>query len=214
MTKKITVIDYEVGNLLSVTRAFEHFNVAIQVTSNPQDIQNADYLVLPGVGAFKQAMQKINDLNLAQPILEFTKKQRPFLGICLGMQMMLQTSVEFGKHQGLGIIEGEVLEIPKITESGKPHKIPHIGWTEITNPQSDQNWNTSILKGIPQNTPFYFVHSFTAHPTHQQNRLADASYNGQLISAVVSKDHLYGCQFHPEKSGENGLKIINNFIEL
>jgi imidazole glycerol-phosphate synthase subunit HisH len=136
------------------------------------------------------------------------------LGICLGMQMLLETNEEFGLHEGLGLIPGRVLAIPNTGIDGQPHKIPHIGWTGLQKIRGDEPWNNTILDGIPEGTTTYFVHSFTAFPTSNEHRLADADYNGQQISAVIRSGNLYGCQFHPEKSGSWGLKIVENFINL
>lgn len=212
MNKKVTIIDYGAGNILSVSQAIEHCGAETILSANPEEILKSDYVILPGVGAYGKAMDQLNDKNLKECILEYAKTERPFLGICLGMQMMLDSSEEFGKNEGVGLIPGQVKAIPGTTTTNQPHKIPHIGWTPIE--ELEQNWDNTILKGIPNRTPFYFVHSFTAHPENEENRLADSYYNGRRIAATVFNKNMYGCQFHPEKSGEFGLKILKNFLSL
>jgi glutamine amidotransferase len=208
----VTIIDYGIGNILSVTRAFEHCGASVLLTDDPKKIIGADYLVLPGVGAFADGMAGLIERGLVEPIKAFAAKERPLLGICLGMQLMLDESEEFGANEGLGLIPGKVVAIPAVGSDGVPHKIPHIGWNEITPPEPT-SWQNSILEETPIGTPFYFVHSFTAFP-EQQYRLADCNYNGVLISAAIRNRNVYGCQFHPEKSGEAGLKIVTRFLGL
>lgn len=209
----VTIIDYGIGNLLSVARAFEHCGASVFLTDDPSKIKCADYLVLPGVGAFADGMAGLTERGLVDPIKAFAAKERPFLGICLGMQMMLDESEEFGANRGLGLIPGKVVAIPAVGSDGTAHKIPHIGWNEIYAPTGIQ-WKGTILDNMRDATPFYFVHSFTVVPAHQEHRLADCCYNGQLIAASIKNENIYGCQFHPEKSGISGLEIINGFLCL
>lgn len=211
---KITLVDYGIGNILSVQRAFEYCGAQVMTTDDPQTIKNADFLVLPGVGAFADGMRGLSERGLTEAILEFVSKERPFLGICLGMQMMMGESEEFGVHEGLGLIPGRVVRIPDQDVHGIRQKIPHIGWNSLVLPGEKENWKGTILEGIEIGETVYFVHSFTAVPINSTNRLADAYYNGQLISAAIQSGYLYGCQFHPEKSGVTGLKIINNFLNF
>ena len=210
---KITLVDYGIGNILSVQRAFEHCGAQVMLSDNPLKIKNSDYLVLPGVGAFADGMRGLSERGLIEPIIDFASKERPFLGICLGMQMMMGKSEEFGIHEGLGLIPGSVVRIPDKDVHGLRHKIPHIGWNSLVLPREKENWNGTILEGIGIGETVYFIHSFTAVPENFSNRLADTYYNEQIISAAVKSGYLYGCQFHPEKSGITGLKIINNFIK-
>jgi imidazole glycerol-phosphate synthase subunit HisH len=207
----VTVIDYGIGNLLSVARAFEHCGASVLLTDDAAKIEDADYLILPGVGAFADGMSGLNERGLVDPIKAFVAKERPFLGICLGMQLMLDESEEFGANEGLGLIPGKVVAIPGVGSDGVPHKIPHIGWNEISAPESI-SWEGTILKDTIPRSSFYFVHSFTAVPTLHEHRLADCYYDGQLIAAAIRNNNMYGCQFHPEKSGSLGLQIIKCFI--
>lgn len=210
---KVTVIDYGIGNILSVRRAFEYWGAEVVVTDSPQLIENAEHLVLPGVGAFADGMTGLRDRGLVGPIQKFAAKNRPFLGICLGMQMMLEFGEEFGRYEGLGLIPGIVTKIPNTGVDGAVHKIPHIGWNQLLIPSIDIEWNKTILNGIEPESSAYFVHSFTAVPENKENRLADCYYNGRVISAAIRSGNLYGCQFHPEKSGQVGLNIIRNFFK-
>lgn len=212
--RRVTVIDYGMGNLLSVTRAFEYCGAEVLLGAQPGSIRNADYLVLPGVGAFADGMAELAQRDLVEAIRDFATKGNPFLGICLGMQMMLDSSDEFGLHEGLGIIPGKVIAIPSTGVDGKPHKIPHIGWNELTPPGNSISWDSTILAGVPVGTSVYFVHSFAADPEKHEHRLADCDYNGRVISAAIRDGVLYGSQFHPEKSGKTGLSIIQNFLQL
>lgn len=214
----MTVIDYGIGNLLSVCRAIEHCGAEARLTSDASEVASAERLVLPGVGAFKDGMKGLTDLGLDQAIKEFAAKDRPFLGICLGMQMMLDTSEEFPEpdgrlHQGLGLIPGAVIPIPLVGTDGTSHKVPNVGWHELVRPEG-RDWAGTILNGVPEKSAVYFVHSFTPAPVEEVHRLADIYYNGVRLSAVINRGMLYGCQFHPEKSGETGLQIIKNFLSL
>lgn len=213
MKKKVTIIDYGTGNILSVAKAFEYCGAMVCVSDSPCHIVDSDFAVLPGVGAFANAMNQLKKKRLNEAILEFVEKQRPFLGICLGMQMMLCWSEEFGHHQGLGLIDGTVVPIDATDIEGTPHKIPHIGWTGIVPADDKPQWNGTILESTEPDTPFYFVHSYTAVPKSNNYRLADGYYNGRLISSVIRKESMYGCQFHPEKSGVEGLRLIDRFLK-
>jgi glutamine amidotransferase len=214
MTCTVVVVDYGVGNLLSVTRALDHVGAEVVQTSRPAKIEAADRVLLPGVGAFGDGMAGLAERRLVEPIKRFAERERPFLGICLGMQMMLQESQEFGRHAGLGLIPGKVVAVPPTGADGAPHKIPHIGWNRLQPAADGNGWDDTILAGLPANAAGYFVHSFMAAPAAPRHRLADCDYDGRAITAAIARGHLYGCQFHPEKSGPVGLKILENFITL
>ncbi len=208
----VTIIDYGIGNLLSVRRAFEHVGAEVEMASLPKEVLRAKRLVLPGVGAFADAMAELEKRGLVEAIREYCRDNRPFLGICLGMQMMLESSEEFGFHEGLGLISGNVVEIPPIGVNGEKCKIPHVGWGELLSTGND--WKNSILEGIAEFSSVYFVHSFTAKTRYLENCFAKCDYNGIGLLAVIRAGNLYGCQFHPEKSGEIGLQIIRNFLAI
>lgn len=210
----VTIIDYGTSNLLSVVRAFTHCGARVTVTRDPDKVAAASRLVLPGVGAFARSMEGVNKSGLADPVRKFVSSGKPFLGICVGMQMMLGSGEEFGYHDGLGIIPGTVKAIPRLNSDGIRHKIPHIGWAPLTAPETPAQWHGTILSSTTPDDAFYFVHSFTAWPGDDNDRIADADYNGCRIAAVVRHGNAYGCQFHPEKSGPAGLRVINSFLGL
>ena len=209
---EVTVVDYGVGNLLSVQRALEHSGASVVVTSDPESVANAARLVLPGVGAFGNAMEMLNTLGLVQAI-QSAAKRAPMLGICLGMQLLLDESDEFGLTKGLGIIPGRVEAIPDKTVQGDPQKIPHIGWKGLL-PGTGGAWANSVLADVAEGGSVYFVHSFMVVPANPASRLADYSYGGHRVAAVLKFGNITACQFHPEKSGEIGLNILRRFISL
>ena len=214
MKPKVTVVDYGVGNLYSVTRAFEHAGAEVELTADVAAIRAAPRLVLPGVGAFRSCVEELAKHGLTEVVREFALCGRPMLGICVGMQMLFASSDEFGVTPGLALIPGHVTAVPATGIDGVPHKIPHIGWNRLQLPEGSDSWVGTLLAGLtPGEASVYFVHSYTARP-QPSNRVADVDYDGRLISAVVRSGSLYGCQFHPEKSGETGLSIIRNFLAI
>ncbi len=213
-TPEVTVIDYGVGNLLSVKRGLEYCGAKVLLTSNPELILASRRVVLPGVGAFPKAMEALSKLELIPVLRELDKLDRPLLAICLGMQLLMDQSDEFGNTPGLGLIPGSVVAIPERTIDGDVHKIPHIGWSSLYPSSKSENWKQTLLRDNEPSDTAYFVHSFMAQPTNQSNQVAYTLYGGHKISAVISKNQITGCQFHPEKSGEVGLKILQKFVEL
>jgi imidazole glycerol-phosphate synthase subunit HisH len=209
---EVAVIDYGVGNILSVTRGLEHCGAKVKVTSSPEEILAASRVVLPGVGAFANGMAELRRTGLDDVVREVATKETPLLGICLGMQMLLDESEEFGTNQGLGLIPGKVIAIPSTTIDGHPQKIPHIGWNSLVLPEGRQDWKDTLLDKVNPGDAVYFVHSFMASPTVPEDRLADCNYGGISISASISRGNIFGCQFHPEKSGMIGLKVLDRFL--
>jgi len=199
---KIALIDYGAGNLFSVERALKFAGADYYLATRPEQILKAGKLVLPGVGAFSDCMNGLKKNKLDAAIKQAVAKKTPILGICLGMQLLMTVGQEFGTHQGLDLIAGAVNKIK--TSS----KLPQIGWNDIKikQPQSP------ILKGIKSGDYFYFVHSFVARPENQAVIAAITDYGGDEFCSVVSYNHIYGTQFHPEKSGPAGLKIYQNFV--
>jgi glutamine amidotransferase len=210
---KVTIIDYGMGNLLSVRRALEHLGAEVRLGSAAEDLRYADCVVLPGVGAFGEAHQELKRLGLIEALREFAAAGTPLLGICLGAQLLLDESDEFGRHPGLGLIPGRVEAIPKASENGQSLKIPHMGWADLR-PIAGQSFDHPLLAGIDANSAVYFVHSFQCRPISPQHLAAACDYHGVPISALVAHGSIFGCQFHPEKSGPIGLKILENFLEL
>jgi len=214
MTAAVTVIDYGIGNIFSVTRALEHCGATVALSGRAEDILAAPRLVLPGVGAFANGMQGLRERGLVEPIRQYAASGRPLLGICLGMQMLFARSLEFGEHEGLGLIPGTIAPIVAKGPDGVALKVPHIGWTALERPPGCATWAGTLLDGVREGENCYFVHSFTAVPERESSRLADASYGDCRISAAVREGNVYGCQFHPEKSGETGLRMVANFVGM
>jgi glutamine amidotransferase len=208
----VTVVDYGLGNLFSVARALETCGAQVEITDSPAGIERAERLVLPGVGAFADGMNGLEQRALVAPLQQYGADQRPLLGICLGMQLLMSLSEEFGSHRGLGLIQGSVLPIPAARDDTMRRKVPHVGWSEIVRPGSLASWQGSILQGLRSGIAMYFVHSFTAWPDDPSARLADCDYEGALVSAALRSGSVSGCQFHPERSGEHGLTVLRNFL--
>ena len=213
MKKKVTVIDYGVGNLLSIKRAFEEINAEVGISNDKKKIINSSYLVLPGVGAFHAAMDSINNIDLVNTINEATNKNIPFLGVCLGAQLIFTKSQEFKISKGLNLIEGEVISIKKLKKKNTKFKIPHIGWKKIIH-YKEENKKDILLNGLNKKDYFYFVHSYVVKPKKKNIILCKTIDKDICIPAIIKKKNLYGCQFHPEKSGKSGLKILRNFLRL
>ena len=210
---KITVIDYGMGNLLSVQRGLEHVGGQVIVTSDPEVVRNAERVVLPGVGSFPDAMEELTRRGLTSTIKEIAARGTPLLGICLGMQILFETGAEFVHTDGLALIPGKVVPIPAIGTDGCLNKIPHIGWNALI-PKGSTSWSNTLLTEINPGEAAYFVHSFMSQPYHETHRIADCEYGGVIISAVVSNENIVACQFHPEKSGDVGLRILRRFLSL
>jgi glutamine amidotransferase len=206
-------MDYGVGNLLSVRRALEHCGAAVTVTGDHKTLLSASRVVLPGVGAFANAMAELRSRGLDDVAREIAARGVPLLGICLGMQMLLDESEEFGITAGLGLIPGLVIPVPAVTASGFPQKIPHIGWNALVPPHGGNSWSGTLLRHSKPKDAVYFVHSFMAQPKDPSHRIADCVYGGDAISAVIGHRNVLGCQFHPEKSGPVGLNILRAFLE-
>jgi glutamine amidotransferase len=199
----IAVMDYGMGNLRSVQKAFESMGHRAVVTRDSHTIADASHLVLPGVGAFPDCMRNLQEFDLVGPLLEGINRGRPFLGICLGMQLLFTESEEFGPHKGLDLIKGRVVRFPT-TEL----KVPHMGWNRL-NPQRSH----PLLKGLPQESYVYFVHSYYVVPD-DPGVIATRTDYGVEFASSIARDNIFACQFHPEKSQTVGLKILDNFAKL
>jgi len=194
-----------VGNLFSLVSSFKAIGVDAVATKDKSVIESADRIVLPGVGAFGDAAEKLFSSGLKEVVIEQAKKGKPLLGICLGMQLLFERSYEYGVHQGLGLIKGEIRAISEVIP--KDYKIPHIGWNALKFTQKN-----SLFKYLKEGDHVYFVHSYYA-ANCSESVIATAEY-GAHLTAAVAKDNVYGCQFHPEKSGQVGLKILKAFCEV
>lgn len=210
MSARVTVVDYGSGNLFSVSRAIEECGGKVILTGAPAEVATADRLVLPGVGAFSAAMKALTDRGLADAVRHFVGTGRPFLGICVGMQVMMDYSEEFGHHDGFGFVAGGVVAVPTTGADGTPHPVPHIGWNGLV--PGANGWDGTPFAAIAPGTAVYFVHSFAARPEKPENVLATCDYDGRVITAGIVRDNMVGCQFHPEKSGSAGLAIVRDFI--
>ena len=209
----VTVIDLGIGNLLSIIRGLEHFGAKVTVTSDSKIILNSTHVVLPGDGAFKYAMDQIVKKDLLKILKNFNTLESNLLGICIGMQILFDESCEFEQTEGLGLISGKIVPIPNKTVDGNKLTLPHIGWNALRKPDYIKNWNKTVLENNKISDEVYFIHSYMAAPSNNLNRIADCTYGGHKISAVVMIDNITVCHFHPEKSGEVGLKIIKKFLE-
>ena len=209
----ITIVDYGMGNLKSVQRGLEKVGANVAVSSQPDVMINADRLLLPGVGGFKEGMSELKKLGMIEAIHAFVKTGKPLLGICLGMQLFLDSSEEHGKHAGLGLIPGRVTAIPRFKNDQLQRKIPHIGWTNLITHDEYTDWSRTCLSQVHPDDYFYFVHSFIVKPTITNHYLATCNYEGLEITAAINKENVTGLQFHPEKSGEAGLNILKNFVD-
>ena len=197
---KITIIDYGVGNLQSLKKAFSFFGVNAALSEDVDEILNSDAIVLPGVGSFEAGMRGLKVRGLTDAVKTFAAADKPMLGICLGAQLMLGEGHEFGVFDGLGIIPGKAARFPELAGG---EKIPHVGWNRVKSPGGDI-WNKD----------FYFVHSYILEPESRENIFGLTTYGEYEFCSVIKKGNIYGCQFHPEKSGAAGLKLIKSFINL
>lgn len=201
----IGIINYGAGNIQSVKNSLDFLEIPSKIVKKPAQLNVCDKIILPGVGAFGAAMDKLNILGFAKKIQEFAGQKKPILGICLGMQLLFDKSEEYGPHRGLGLIKGEVLAFSKKV---KTLPLPLIGWNDITKIKP-----TPLLEGIETGASFYFVHSFYCKPAAASITLASAKYKISF-PAIIQQGAIYGCQFHPEKSQRDGLKILENFHKL
>ncbi|NOZ83783.1 MAG: imidazole glycerol phosphate synthase subunit HisH [Epsilonproteobacteria bacterium] len=198
----IIIVDYGRGNLRSVQKSLEKMKIACRISDKPDLIDNAEGIIFPGVGAFKDAMEALDDRGLREPLRRYIAGGKPFLGICLGLQLLFEYGTEYGKTKGLGIFKGKVVRF-----QSEKLRIPHMGWNRVHFDDS------SLFTDIAQDSYFYFVHSYYAECEKDEDIIAATEYGCRFASAV-KKENVYAVQFHPEKSGENGLKIIKNFGEI
>lgn len=196
----VSVLSYGIGNLRSVQRAFAHVGAKVGLATTPAELASAERLVLPGVGAFRHCAETLRDKNLWDPVANHLASDKPFFGICVGMQLMMEASEEFGVHSGFGFIPGTVQKLP--VQDGQ--KIPMVGWKSVS--------STSGSPYLVGQNAFYFVHSFAARPSHASDILGQYDYGDTQVTAAVGRDNKIGTQFHPEKSGEAGLALLERFV--
>ena len=207
------VIDYGIVNLKNILRSFEYIGVPIDSAVDPDQVLKADRIILPGVGAFASGMNELRTRGMDEAVKCIANTGRPVLGICLGMQMLLDSSIEYGQHQGLGLIPGSVVPIPTNSVGMGRRKIPHIGWNALRYPSHASSWKNSCLNRAPEGSFFYFVHSFMVVPEKSSHILAQCIYEGLSVTAAIKKDNITGLQFHPERSGPIGLEILHEFMD-
>lgn len=206
MSSSVTLVDYGVGNLFNLQRAFQSLGFSCTMVNHPAGIKAADRLVIPGVGAFGAGISQLVELGLVEPIREFVASGKPVMGICLGMQLLLSTSEELGNWKGLDIVRGRVIRFP----SGS-WKLPHITWNSI---EPVAEWKDTILADIPARSAMYFNHSFFVEPGDRSLAIAVTPYADTSFTSVLRQANVHACQFHPERSGEVGLKLLSNFATL
>lgn len=211
-SKKVTIIDYGLGNLHSVENAVRRVGGDPIVSNNPELIDSAERLILPGVGAFGEGMANIFTRKLDVPLKIFARSGRPLLGICLGMQLLMSISEEQGIHKGLGLIDGKVVRFSDIGIDSKEYKVPHIGWGALQIAQSDVRH--TIFRGLDTGEYVYFAHSYVVVPEQKDAIIATTVYGGHSYCSGIQRGATYGVQFHLEKSGETGLMILRNFLAI
>ncbi|MGH8070094.1 MAG: imidazole glycerol phosphate synthase subunit HisH [Candidatus Entotheonellia bacterium] len=206
----IAIVDCGIGNLRSVHKAFERVGHAAKITQSPQDIACAHAVVLPGQGAFRDCMAQLGEHDLLEPVLEFIRSGRPYLGICLGLQLLMTESEEFGCHKGLNLLQGRVRRFPHGLTDAQGHglKVPHMGWN-----QARFSRRAPIFDGIPEEAYFYFAHSFYVEPLSEAVVGTTTDYGVRFVSGIWH-DNMFGVQFHPEKSQTHGLRLLKNFGDL
>ncbi len=195
----LLLVDYGMGNLRSVSKALEKVGFSVKVSSDPEEVKKAEVLVLPGVGAFRDAMENLKKLGLLKEILRHIEKGKPYMGICLGLQLLFERSYEFGETEGFGVLEGEVLLLPPKV------KVPHIGWNQLWKQKP-----SDLLNGIKEGEYFYFVHSYHVVPKRQDIVLTTTDYGIDFVSSI-EYENIFAVQFHPEKSQKAGLRLLENF---
>jgi glutamine amidotransferase len=203
MNPKIVIIDYGMGNLRNVQKGFEKIGFEATLTRNKKEIGKASAIVLPGVGAFKDCMENLEKYELVEPLLQSIEKGKPYLGICLGLQILFSESEEFGSHKGLNLIRGNVVKF----KSDPEHKVPHMGWNTI-----EKEKEVPMLQGLGSGDFFYFVHSYYVVPEEAQWISTFTTYGKPFVSSIW-KENLFATQFHPEKSQQKGLRILENFVK-
>ncbi len=206
---KVAIVDYGLGNLFSVKHACEHAGLEGNITSSHLDVLSADAVILPGVGAFGDAMASLRQLGLVNVLRDVGTSQKALVGICLGMQLFMSESYEFGCHRGLGIIEGDVVQFKDPTNGATRLKVPHVGWNRICQ-TGNGPWSDSFLDGLSDGDFMYFVHSFYVRPADSRLVLTTTSYGDINFCSTLNRGNLFACQFHPERSGAQGLRIYRN----
>lgn len=215
LTPKITIVDYGLSNLFSVEHAFKHLGARVVVSSDPKEILKAEKLVIPGVAVFGEAMFQLSRRQLVEPILKHIRSGRFLLGICLGMQILFTFGEEFGLHEGLGVFQGKVVPLrPEASRGYEHYKIPNIGWHCLMIPSSRKTWTGTLLEDLEPQEALYFIHSFVPVFEEPSIVVAQMQWGERCYGVALQKENIFGVQFHPEKSGKQGLQILNRFLDL
>lgn len=210
----VAIIDYGMGNLFSVSRACDMVGLSSVITSSPNDIENSNGIILPGVGAFGDAMDALHSLKIVSVLKSVVQSGKPFMGICLGMQLLMDESFEFGRFQGLGLLRGSVVRFEAVDGHDQLLKVPHIGWSRISPVSSDRrDWKYSPLSHLPDDVYMYFVHSFYVKLADSTVTLSTTHYRGTNFCSALRSGNIFAVQFHPERSGPDGIKIYQGFLE-
>ncbi len=215
-SNQVAIVDYEMGNLFSVRRACEQVGLAPIVTSDIKTIFQSSAIILPGVGAFGDAINNLKRLDLISPMIDSIASGKPFMGICLGFQLLMSESEEFGRHKGLDYFKGSVVKFPSTGSEHLSIKVPQVGWNRIYQPLVTGNaaWASSLLQGIKNHEYMYFVHSYYVVPEDRHVALSYTDYEGIEYTSSISLNNVFACQFHPEKSAVEGMKIYKNFAAM
>lgn len=207
----IAIVDYDLGNVRSVENALAYCGAEVLLTRNHKELMGASGLILPGVGSFAYGASQLQKYGLFEVIKSFSESGKPILGICLGMQLLMSQGEEHGQTDGLGLIKGVVKSLREF--DGLNGRLPHVGWNTLAKPE-DCLWNETILNEVEEGACMYFVHSYAAIPTDPLNRLSETEFGGVRFCSSIRSGNIYGCQFHPEKSGEDGLRLIKQFVSI
>lgn len=217
ISSRIAIVDYGMGNLFSVKRACEHFGMHAAITSSFKDIESADAVILPGVGAFGDAMKNLEELNLVGLLQDTAAQNKPLVGICLGVQLLMEESFEFGRHKGLGIIKGRVVKFDHPVEGNRELKVPQVGWNRINKakrPSGQDAWQATLLEGIKDGAFMYFVHSYIVQPSDPEVIISTTKYGHIDFCSSLGRKNIFASQFHPERSDFEGLKVYRNLACL
>jgi imidazole glycerol-phosphate synthase subunit HisH len=212
-TPVVAIVDYGLGNLFSVKQACTFVGLKSIITNSKEDILDADAVILPGVGAYGDAMLTLHRLDLVNVLCDIAESQKPLVGICLGQQLLLTESYEFGRHKGLGIIEGQVVRFDAPKEGERMLKVPQIGWNQIFKPAYGSRWYGTLLDSIDEGEYVYFVHSYICQPQNSNVILSTSRYGHIEFCSSIQSGNVFACQFHPERSGPGGMKVYHNLAD-
>ena len=213
---RMAIVDYGMGNLFSVARACEVAGIEPLIVADAHEFPNVDAIILPGVGAFGEAMATLRRLDLVSPLRDYALAGRPLFGVCLGMQLLMTLSTEFGEHEGLDLVPGIVRRLDSGINGSERMKVPQVGWNTIRPPAiaGDSGWSETPLDGLPPEEYVYFVHSYCAEPADPRVVVSMTSYEGVAFCSSLQSGSIFACQFHPERSGQAGLRVYRNFASI